>query len=123
MGKCFLHGNGTAVERKSGSFTTSGGMATVSLGFKPDLVVIKLNSYTSTSQGYNYNPVLAFPFAEDTRGSLSCTGIDGVAQNDVTFVCTATSDGFNAEGYGYTENGDIYTIGTQTMPYIAVKYT
>ena len=123
MGKCFLHGNGTDVERKSGSFTTSAsGTATVQTGFKPDLLVFKLASYSDG--GYQLNPVIALPFAEDSRNSLLAGAWETTSGGHVVFYnCSATANGFSFSGYIRGSDGVFYPIESYHITYTAVKYT
>ena len=111
---------GVTVQRASGTFTTdSSGNATVTCGFKPDLVVLH-RSEGSNSGTDSYSCAAAL--TEDTRRSIINLALwsKTVELYDIKVYQTNTGFSFESIGYGtdWTE-----TIEKTTFSYIAVKYT
>ena len=120
MSKGFLHGTGgVTVKRVTGSMIVTNGYGSVNLGFKPDLVVFKADSYDE--DGFMCHPVVAVPFFEDTRSPLE------VAFNvgwPYWIDFTPTDTGFTCESWTVDESDElVQATGLINMNYIAVKYT
>lgn len=112
---------GVTVQRKSGTFTTdSSGNATVTCGFKPDLVVLH-RSEGSSSKDIEFSCAAAF--AEDKRKSMISLGLWG---NTVIIYRTVVSR--SDTGFSISDMMALNADGSQSTPettfsYIAVKYT
>lgn len=121
MGKCFLHGTGgIVVERKKGTATPVNGTATVSVGFKPDLVVIEAGSF---SYGTNiWHGAIGIPFGEIT-GTLACFVADPTNGGFYAFECTAMSSGFKISVYNMETNNQTPATNAPAFQYTAIKYT
>lgn len=113
---------GVAVQRKSGTFTTStSGTATVSCGFKPDLVVVKVGKATQMDTNQN-DP--AFGFAESGVTTLSITSISkNSSYIYMNTVCTQSSAGFSVTMTNISSSFATAKVSRTTFSYIAVKYT
>ena len=110
---------GATVQRKSGTFTTdSSGKATVTCGFKPDLVVLH-RSDGATQIAFS----CAAAFAEDSRKSQINLGLLSTGTINFYEILVSRSDtGFSIAVTGYLEDWSESTTKT-TFSYIAVKYT
>lgn len=111
---------GVTVQRKTGTFTTdSSGNATVTCGFKPDLVVLHRSEGShSGTQSYS----CAAAFAEDTRKSIINLALWSKTVELYDIKVYQTNTGFSFESIGY-ETDWTETIEKTTFSYIAVKYT
>ena len=111
---------GVTVQRESGTFTTdSSGNATVTCGFKPDLVVLH-RSEGSNSGTDSYSCAAAF--TEDTRRSIINLALWSKTVEFYDIKVYQTNTGFSFESIGY-ELDWTETIAKTTFSYIAVKYT
>ena len=110
---------GVTVQRKTGTVqTNSDGDATVTCGFKPDLVVIY--SPLSTAYGNWYHLVFAFSEVDD---DYLCACSEN-SQYLIYMYGVSTSNGF--EIYDTTKyNLDLEWVGTLSLEfdYVAIKYT
>lgn len=108
------HESGVIVRRAQGNCEADGNsVATVNLGFKPDIVVF-LNSYAAAvcfnevSTAGNY----AEMYLQTIVGDLQKTRI------------RQTSNGFEiCDYYTYSESSNIWVLTGTTIPYVAIKYT
>lgn len=109
---------GATVQRKSGTFTTdSDGNATVTCGFKPDLVVLH-RSEGSTQNAFS----CAAAFAEDSRKSLIDLGLLSPTGSFYEILVSRSDTGFSIAVTEYLEDWTEVVTAT-TLSYIAVKYT
>lgn len=109
---------GATVQRKSGTFTTdSSGNATVTCGFKPDLVVLH-RSEGSTQNAFS----CAAAFAEDSRKSRIDLGLLSPTGSFYEILVSRSDTGFSIHMTEYLEDWSESTTET-TFSYIAVKYT
>lgn len=112
---------GVTVRKTSGSFSTgSSGKATVTCGFKPDLVFVE-QGYTYTYNNASYPVSASFSFAESQTENVYTTfwNIDDVITD---FFVKRTSTGFSVEAVKYS--GSWQGSGYQgSFEYVAVKYT
>lgn len=110
--------NGVTVQRKSGTFTTdSSGNASVTCGFKPDLVVLH-RSDASTKNAFS----CAAAFAEDSRKSRIDLGLLSSTDSFYEILVSRSDTGFSIYMTEYLEDWSDSTTET-TFSYIAVKYT
>ena len=111
---------GVTVQRKSGTFTTdSSGNATVTCGFKPDLVVLH-HSEGSSSGTTSYSCAAAF--AEDTRKSIIKLALLSKTVEYYEITVPRSDTGFYIGVVGYL--GDWSEVIEEiTFSYVAVKYT
>lgn len=111
---------GTKVQIKTGSFTVNNSGASVDVGFKPDLVVIKVgtNQYNSTQN----DP--AFGFTASGKTALSITS---VAKNSsymyMNTNCTQTASGFSVGMTHISTSHQTAAVSGISFKYVAVKYT
>ena len=109
---------GATVQRKSGTFTTdSSGNATVTCGFKPDLVVLH-RSEGSTQNAFS----CAAAFAEDSRKSQINLGLLSSTGSFYAILVSRSNTGFSVAAIEYLEDWT-EVITKTTFSYIAVKYT
>lgn len=117
---------GVNVQKASGRVTTSTkGLATINCGFKPDLVVFFVSTYTSS--GDLYENVIVLPIAESKQNS-------GAALNNIAWASSSgnliecwpeniTSTGISCTFYGYDSSWNEGYASRQTYSWTAVKYT
>jgi hypothetical protein len=115
---------GATVKKISGQFTTnSQGQATVTLGFKPDIVYIK--STTRTVNGWTMDASSAIAFDLENRANTPCTSYR-YTYNQYDFLVDAMWQQ-NESGFGVTicstYNNSTSVSANITVDYIAVKYT
>lgn len=110
---------GTEVQRKTGTFTTVNGEATVICGFQPDIVVI----YESKTEP-GYFPTCGFAFAEDKRNQMLSSILPTYSGDTkiYDFWVTSLSNGFYAAAAAYDTNW-VPSQPNKTFQFIAVKYT
>lgn len=107
---------GVTVQRKTGTFTTnSSGNATVSCGFKPDIVAIDAGQ---GAVGKNFNGVMFGESGATTATSMEL--IMFINQTPHGFVFSVTSSGFSAR-VEHIETASV--IPNATFSYTAIKYT
>lgn len=123
-GAIYTVSTGVAVLRKSGTVQTdSSGYATVSCGFKPDLVFIHHNE-RDPDDGRLYNAAVSF--AEETRSGtngnspyLAMWTRDGI----YSLGLQQLDNGFYIGAWKYDESFDHSNAGRTSFTYVAVKYT
>ena len=115
---------GVTVQRTTGSFTTNtSGSASVSCGFKPDLVVF----YTHTSYNRNVPMWASFPFEESGETKLAIAHAP-TTKNYNSYVyaeteCTQTSTGFSVYIRNLSQSLSFSNASRASFDYIAIKYT
>lgn len=112
---------GVNVQTKSGSFTTdSNGAASVSLGFKPDVVFITQNQ---SEDGYRYDAAVDFAAMNADFTSLALWTTDTPYYVWSVNVSRSTN-GFSILGiYGFQADWGGAYANKKTFQYTAVKYT
>lgn len=115
---------GVNVQKQSGTVTTnSSGGATINCGFKPDMVLVRIATYTESP--YNYDSNLAFVFKEKTTGSSYY--LANMAWKDSTTLITGTATvsdtgcTLNLYEYDTSWNGNYFP--NETLSWVAIKYT
>lgn len=111
---------GAKLQRKSSSFTTNNGSATVNCGFQPDVVYIKGSQSYDENDGHNNSFSTAIVFAEETR-SYPVTAM-GKADGVYDMLWTKTSKGFTVAMYKFDFSWNA-TRPAETFNYVAIKYT
>lgn len=117
-------GGGVTVQKQSGTVTTnSNGAATISCGFKPDVVLVRIATYTEDN--YNYDSNLAFVFKEKTSGDTYY--LTNMAWKDSTTLVTATATvsntGCSLNLYEYNSSWTGSYFSNETLSWVAIKYT
>ncbi len=117
-------GGGVTVQKQSGTVTTgSNGRATISCGFKPDMVLVRIATYAEN--GYNYDSNLAFVFKEKTTGSTYY--LTNMAWKDsntlVTATATVSNTGCMLNLYEYDTSWSGSYFSNETLNWVAIKYT
>lgn len=117
---------GSAVQTASGSVTTSTrGVATVNCGFRPDLVVFRISTFTS--DGDSYENMIALPIAQSQQDNgLSLNNLTWANANWNFVECWPTSitdTGITCTFYGYDASFNGGYASRQTYEWVAVKYT
>lgn len=114
-------GGGADVQKVDGSVTTSNsGTATISCGFRPDLVVIYMGS------GGGYEAVAAFPIGErKTSSTLNTVSWNGTSSQDIVDfdVTSITDTGCSVRATVYNQSGTTSSLSRRTLNWRAVKYT
>lgn len=114
---------GIVVQRKSGTFTiNSNGTATVSCGFKPDLVCVHKKE---ASNNYMYSAASAFQEDSRTDTGVSCLALWSTTSG-VTFYeldLSRNNTGFTVTAYAYADDWNSSTPTNTVFQYTAVKYT
>jgi hypothetical protein len=109
---------GSAVQRKSGTFTTdNSGKATVNCGFQPDLVTVYLITYQNIEEN------LSIPFETQKYPNMSYCALGYHSGGIYEVTASKTSSGFSVEVYdlGY---GSVHNLAkNKNFSYTAVKYT
>ena len=113
---------GITVQRKSGTFTTNtSGTATVSCGFKPDMVAIDGGIYSNTSY---FNGAT---FTEANANKISITippSTDDSASYRVTSCeITQSSSGFSVYVSNVNAEWERSNCRNRQLSYVAIKYT
>lgn len=119
-----MAGGGVEVKRATGTArTNSSGVATINCGFKPDVVLVRMGTYTEDS--YNYDGNLAFVFQEKTSGSnYYLTNMTWVSTSTfVSSTATVSDTGCSINVYQYDTswNGSVYS--NKNLSWVAIKYT
>ena len=112
---------GMEVKSTGGAFSTdSNGKATVTCGFKPDLVFVK-QGYTYTYNNESYPVSASFAFTQSKSENVYTTFWN--EDDEVTdFFAKQTSIGFSVEAVEYSSSWQ--GAGYQgSFEYVAVKYT
>ncbi|MDD6142755.1 MAG: hypothetical protein PUD16_04560 [bacterium] len=119
-------GGGVDVQVKTGSITTgTDGKATVSCGFKPDLVVFFISNFTD--DGERYENVVCLPIAESKQSNGAYLSTAAYADNTMVayidcWVESITSTGVKVGFYKNAQSGAGY-VSRKTYNWTAVKYT
>lgn len=111
---------GAKIQIKTGSFTVSNSSASVNVGFKPDLVVIKVgtNQYNSTQN----DP--AFGFTASGKTKLSITSVaKSSSYMYMNTNCTQTANGFDVGMTNINSSHQTSGVNGVSFEYVAVKYT
>lgn len=110
---------GSAVQRKTGSFTTdkSTGKATIDCGFQPDLIYIYLTTYNGIEEG------LSIPFGEQTNKSRQYCALGYWANGIYEITASKTSTGFSVTIYNLGYGAAYNLVLNKTISYTAVKYS
>jgi len=109
-------GGGVTVQTATGTFRTSGGVATIACGFQPDIFFITQNA---TYSGYTNSA--CFAFAAAGTGKV-CAGTWNSAGNYIEFYGDRTSTGAEVEVLEYDDSWDTDSYNA-TFSYTAIKYT
>ena len=118
--------SGVEVRTATGSVRTNNrGQATISCGFRPDLVVFHISQFTSG--GEPYENVICFPIAESRKNNG--TVLDSMAWNSSLFdmvegfIESISNTGVTAAFYRYTQTAEATAVSGRTYDWTAVKYT
>lgn len=117
---------GVNVQIKTGSITTSNsGTATVNCGFKPDLLVFHIATFTA--DGETYESVISLPFAASKRTDGGAN-MDNSAVEDSSFTSfiecwpeSITNTGVSVGFYRYSSSPGY--VSRKTYNWTAIKYT
>lgn len=107
---------GVTVQRKSGTFTTQSGAATVNCGFQPDIFY-----FTTGDSDDGYLMTGCFAFAETTNTKLNTTTWDS-DDNIIDCFATRRSTGVSLSMKTYDDSWNESNYNA-TFSYVAVKYT
>ena len=117
---------GVEVQVATGRITTSSsGTATVSCGFRPDLVVFHIATFAS--QGENYECVICFPIgaSKNNNGANldSCSWESGSSTDMIEgWIDSITNTGVSVGFYKWGTSSNGY-LSRKTLQWTAVKYT
>lgn len=117
-------GGGVEVKRATGTVRTgSNGVATISCGFKPDVVVLRIGTYSE--EGYNYDCNLVYAFNEKTTGSsYYLTNMTWVNSTTIiTSTATVNSTGCSLNMYQYDTSWNGSAVANKNYSWVAIKYT
>lgn len=110
---------GVTVQRKTGTFTTSGSEFAVDVGFRPDLVM--LHAGEISDDGIKLHTAAAF--YEDKRNEFISIQTQLVSANgSYMFYIRPTSSGFAGNSW-YIDSSHAWNEYTTAISYTAVKYT
>lgn len=112
---------GVTVQEATGTFTTNtGGTATVTCGFQPDLVVVTKNETSTENDTY----VAAFPFKDFTSKKIDVpmwtTSSSGYVYD---LYPTQTTTGFSVTVEMWDESWELSTVKNTSFNYTAYKFT
>jgi hypothetical protein len=107
---------GVTVQKKSGSFTTSKGSATIDCGFSPDIFY-----FTKNEKDEGYTMSGCFAFAECTNTNINTTTWDR-SDNLIDAYATRSTSGVTISMYTYDDSWKPSNY-SGTFSYVAVKYT
>lgn len=112
-------GSGIDVKTATGQIRTSGGSASATCGFKPDMVSILLEPDNEGGNG-----VVAFNAVFNDDFCYCAAYCNSFSYQNVYVEVEATSNGFRISGFNkYTDDWDSTTSSGETYSYIAIKYT
>ena len=110
--------SGSTVQIATGSYTTnSSGSATVSCGFKPDVIIAKATGAYGTTYGG-----IAFTEFNITSGGgflIGSSSSDAYANH----AFTQTSNGFSVSAKKYSTSFKESVESNRSVNYVAIKYT
>lgn len=109
---------GVIVQRKTGTFTTSGSSFSVDVGFRPDLVML----HAGEDDGVDNKMHTAAAFYEDTRDIVVVQAQLASNNGFYMFYIKPTDYGFSGNAWKVDNNWSWNEFSTQ-ISYVAVKYT
>lgn len=109
---------GVTVQRKTGTFTTSGSSFAVDVGFRPDLVLL----HAGEDDGGDNKMHTAAAFYEDTRDIVAVQAQLASNNGFYMFYILPTDYGFSGNAWKVDNNWSWNEFSTQ-ISYVAVKYT
>lgn len=120
-----MAGGGGSVQVATGTITTSNsGTATVNCGFRPDLVVFHIATFTS--EGERYESVIALPIAASKQNNGA--DLDNCAVENNTFtsfiqcwIDRITNTGVSVGFYRWSSSPG--RVSGKTYSWTAIKYT
>lgn len=113
--------SGVTVQKKTGTFrTNSSGKATISVGFKPDVIAFSMGISPSGQESY---PAAMFTEANNDTITILITPADPNNYAFTQLIATRTATGAGIELYkvNYSFAGSPET--SRTVSYAAIKYT